>query len=171
MSLSKFWRKQGAEVRAAGLAKLAGGKPHYSRVKGGRSKLWVREQISLIVPALSPSPSFFCFCWVIDKDVGRPYSVMSRNILQLCFLYPCNAQNISLSLYSNMIQNVSEYLYQSINLHSLLNQKGIVKNKNQRDSITWPYMNTHTLGSCNNMYTLKWDYVNNNVHVIIYCIQ
>ena len=33
----------------------------------------------------------------------------------------------------------------------------------QRDSVAWPYMNTHTLGSCNNMYILKWDYVNKNM--------
>ena len=32
---------------------------------------------------------------------------------------------------------------------------------------TW----THTLGSCNNMYILKWDYVNNNMHIIIYLID
>ena len=24
---------------------------------------------------------------------------------------------------------------------------------------------THTLGSCNNMFILKWDYVNNNIHI------
>ena len=39
MSLSKFWRTHGAEVRAAGLALLEGGKPHYSRVKKPRAKL------------------------------------------------------------------------------------------------------------------------------------
>ena len=41
----------------------------------------------------------------------------------------------------------------------------------QRDSVAWPYMKTHTLGSCNNMYMLKWDYVNHNMHIIIYSID
>ena len=52
---------------------------------------------------------------------------------------------------------------------TFFNQIRMIKTKKtQRDSVTWPYMNTHTLGSCNNVCTLTWDYVNNNKHVIIY---
>ena len=50
---------------------------------------------------------------------------------------------------------------------NMCKQTKIQWKKNQRDSVAWPYMNTHTLGTCNDMYMLQWGYVNNDMHIVV----
>ena len=82
----------------------------------------------------------YCIC-IYLKGMGNKHT----NILEMCFWENADQSWKSSELFwSPGVQKINflmcKYLFFNVNLH----------------------IHTHTLGSCNNMYILKWYYVNDN---------